>query len=988
MRQEHSESTGRHLIITVHGIQTFGQWQERLEKLLEAKDHKIEVFNYKYGYFSIIAFLVPFLRWLVTKRFRRDLLQQITRARWNRIDLVGHSFGTHLIGWGLYGIKPENRPRIHTVILAGSVLKQWFPWEKLLGVCVGRVVNDCGIDDGILLLNQIFVLFTGMAGRMGFAGMTCDDFRNRFFDFGHSGYFQKHGKPDDAFMREKWVPLLLGVDLMPTFDDPRPPTAVRGLGTFLLNNAEPLKLVFYITPLILLILYINGLRLEAIVQRQIAVTRNLASQSLLELQRKNDERAALLARQAFMFDNEIGGRTRAQVDYALRRVLGTKFFRNTLGNAKSSFDWPYSVAFSSDGRLLASGSAEGLVRLWDLTRPLDPPRVLCEQKGKVMSVSFSPDGKMLGSGGDDPEKSGHSLRLWELARLDKPPRAVDSFKSNVNSVAFSHDSQLLAAGGEDGTILVTRLSQPDSDPISLNGHHRGQVSVAFSPTSNLLSTGGSEGTVNLWDVDNPSAAPAKLLGSKTSIHAVAFSPDGHTLAAGSGGPISGVDDAVRLWDLSDLSRAPAILKHDFMVKSIDFSPDGKLLASGSSRVKLWDWSRGRSLATLGSEDAGWVETVRFSPDGRRLVSANGLTLFSKKDIGVHLWNLGHPVGQPFIYGKHESISNVAFSPDGKTMASGDFDGTVRLWTIGSGDTPRVLSKEKVKVNGTYTVAFNTEGTMLVSGGADGILRVWNLREPSIGPTEMLAEPHGPIRSLAFGPLGSVVALSITGTDRTESEAGSHSVVLLDIVEGKIQKSDVLARTDSACNSLAFSPDGKLLACGNNDGTVNLWDLQRRSGTPTVLKGHKKYVWSVSFSHDGKVLASGGNDEKILLWAIGHPDRPRTELVGHERGVRSLAFSNNNKTLASGSDDRTARLWNLEKLELPPVVLQHGARVAWVAFHPNDPILAAASGNSFYIWLASTELLANFVCEMVWRDLSPDEWSMFVGSGIRQRPTCK
>ena len=150
-------SRPRHLVLTVHGIRTFGQWQERLEKLLKAEDPFIEVFSYKYGYFSVLAFMIPFLRWLVTRRFRQDMLREIEKAQWARIDIVAHSFGTHLVAWGLYGIEPDKRPTIHTIILAGSVLKAGVPWRDCLGSSVARVLNECGIDDSIQLQVWLFL---------------------------------------------------------------------------------------------------------------------------------------------------------------------------------------------------------------------------------------------------------------------------------------------------------------------------------------------------------------------------------------------------------------------------------------------------------------------------------------------------------------------------------------------------------------------------------------------------------------------------------------------------------------------------------------------------------------------------------------------------------------------------------------------------------------------------------------------------------------
>jgi hypothetical protein len=129
VRAMSSVAKNPHLVVTVHGIRTYGQWQSRLKSLLEQTEPGITVRNAKYGYFSILAFIFPFTRWLVTRRFRRELLNVIQSQSWSRIDLVGHSFGTHLLAWALHGVAREKRPRIHTIILAGSVLKSTFPWD-------------------------------------------------------------------------------------------------------------------------------------------------------------------------------------------------------------------------------------------------------------------------------------------------------------------------------------------------------------------------------------------------------------------------------------------------------------------------------------------------------------------------------------------------------------------------------------------------------------------------------------------------------------------------------------------------------------------------------------------------------------------------------------------------------------------------------------------------------------------------------------------
>jgi hypothetical protein len=243
-----------HVVITVPGIRTFGAWQDRLQNLLETHEPGIVVYKYRYGYFSVIAFMIPFLRWLVTRRFRRDLQAQLRKHPPDaRVDIVAHSFGTHLVGWGLLGIPPNQRPRINTIIFAGSVLKPRFRWKELLGHSVRRVINECGLHDSVLVLNQVVVLFTGMAGRLGFEGMMSDgSLMNQYHCVGHSGYFDQAGE----FMRQHWVPVLTS-DQQPV--PTGPPDTKKGLLTFLLQNSEPIKVAIYTAPFIVLTLVFYGL---------------------------------------------------------------------------------------------------------------------------------------------------------------------------------------------------------------------------------------------------------------------------------------------------------------------------------------------------------------------------------------------------------------------------------------------------------------------------------------------------------------------------------------------------------------------------------------------------------------------------------------------------------------------------------------------------------------------------------------------------------
>lgn len=237
-QDDRAVSTPPHVVITAHGIRTFGNWQMHLTQLLGQAEPGIKVLNYTCGYFSALAFLVPPLRWLEGRRFRKFFVRQVKAAgEGARIDLVAHSFGTYLAASALGSI-PKGR-KVDTIIFAGSVLRPSFPWYKYQeNQSVHRVVNDCGWDDTILLICQFSALMMGMAGRVGFRGMVGEHFVNRYFRFGHGGYFDS----GHEFMRRKWLPLLTSNAAVEPFDERPALTTWGGMKLFLWNNLQFFKL--------------------------------------------------------------------------------------------------------------------------------------------------------------------------------------------------------------------------------------------------------------------------------------------------------------------------------------------------------------------------------------------------------------------------------------------------------------------------------------------------------------------------------------------------------------------------------------------------------------------------------------------------------------------------------------------------------------------------------------------------------------------------
>jgi WD40 repeat protein len=297
----------------------------------------------------------------------------------------------------------------------------------------------------------------------------------------------------------------------------------------------------------------------------------------------------------------------------------------------------YSVAFSPDGRLLASGSADKTIKLWDVATGREV-RTLTGHIDDVNSVAFSPDGRLLASGSADK-----TIKLWDVAS-GREVRTLFGHTGDVNSVAFSPDGRLLASGSDDWTIKLWDVAT-GSLVRTLTGHTWAVDSVAFSPDGRLLASGScgryesgrgcSQGEIKLWEVATGREVRT-LTGHTDWVRSVAFSPDGRLLASGSR------DATIKLWDVASGREVRTLSGHTYRVNSVAFSPDGRLLASGSDgfddALKLWDVASGSLVRTL-TGHTGWVSSVAFSPDGRLLASGSLL------DATIKLWDISDLVGR-------------------------------------------------------------------------------------------------------------------------------------------------------------------------------------------------------------------------------------------------------------------------------------------------------------------------------------------------------
>ncbi len=359
-----------------------------------------------------------------------------------------------------------------------------------------------------------------------------------------------------------------------------------------------------------------------------------------------------------------------------------------------------STAFSPDGRHISSGGADGTLRLWDAATS-QSLWVIEGHKRSVFSVDFSPDGRHVASGGADG-----TLRLWDAA-TGQSLRVMEGHKGSVSSVAFSPDGRHIASGGIEGTLRLWDAATGQSLRV-IEGQKDWVNSVAFSPDGRHIASGGDDGTLRLWDAATGQSLRV-IEGHKDWIHRVAFSPDGRHIASG------GNDGALRLWGAATGQCLRVIEGHKNMVLSVTFSPDSCHIASSGmdGTLRLWDAATGQSLRVIeGHKDL--VRSVAFSPDGRHIAS-------SGDDFTLRLWEAATGQSLRVIKGHTRWILSVAFSPDGRHIASGGMDGTLRLWDTATGQNLRVIEGHQRSVN---SVAFSPDGRHIASGGGDGTLRLW------------------------------------------------------------------------------------------------------------------------------------------------------------------------------------------------------------------------------------------------------------------------
>jgi WD40 repeat protein len=545
------------------------------------------------------------------------------------------------------------------------------------------------------------------------------------------------------------------------------------------------------------------------------------------------------------------------------------------------------LAISPDGQRLAAASGDAAVKVWEAASG----RELITLKGhtkNVTSVAFSPDGERLVSGSID-----QTVKLWDVAS-GRELRTISGHDGRIAGVAFSPDGKLLASAG--GSAIKLWDSATGQELLTLKRNTRFLMNgLAFSPDGKSLASCSAHNTIEIWDAASGRGL-VKFNGHTATVTALAFTPDGKRIAS------AGTDGLIKLWRADTGKELRTFKGHTSTLTSVAFSPDGKQLASAShdKTVKLWDVAYDQEPLTLVdptrtresvSYTTGDVRGISFSPDGRQLACGykNGTLKLWDAETGRELRTLS---------GHARDVWGAAFSPDGQRLASASMDQTVKLWNAATGQE---LFAFEGLADGATGVAFSPDGTRLAATSLYQTVKVWDvasarelfsLDDHTTPGWGRVWNPRG-VRGLAFSPDGKRFA---------SASRRSASVRLWDTSSGR----EVLSINGPgfSVTSVAFSPDGQRLGVAYGEPTARIWDAA--TGRELLsLKGSES-VTAVVFSPDGQRLASASSSV-IKLWDAATGQDLLT-LTPATFAILGIAFSPDGKRLASIGADCTVKIW--------------------------------------------------------------------------------
>jgi WD40 repeat protein len=638
----------------------------------------------------------------------------------------------------------------------------------------------------------------------------------------------------------------------------------------------------------------------------------------------------------------------------------------------------YSVALSTDGRRVVSGSADATVRIWD-SETGECLQVLQGHTDSVFSVKLSLDGRRVVSASKDK-----TVRIWDLETgICSQVLAIDG--PAARCVAISDNGTRVVSGGGESplTLLVDcNLNPTNLDPsawIRSSGfevlRQKDQKTGSEATSEEMPKDCAADDTVQpatvtesvadegppqdpnairVWDTETGECV-ATLCGHEDTVLAVALSGDGRRIVSGS------LDKTIRVWDAETGECVATLGGHEGAVRAVALSDDGRRIVSGSwdKTIRVWDAEMGECLRAIQKPTAS-VNSVALSADGKLIVSASGSLLEADKKVEVWDANTGECLRA--FEGHGLPVVCVAITPDGAGVVSGGHDAQLRTWeieksgnlhpsavNINNGALADSVAKTDHSDARTYVARLwlNRAANELVyakkakSVGESGVsCEIWVSRFDESVPTKKIIDHEaGPTECLYLSPISRHVV----------SAHADNKVRISDLVSGRCLR--VLDGHDAFVSSLSVSTTERHVYSGSWDNTIRLWDYE--SGECLrILKGHAGVVTSLGIHVRGGLLVSGSDDRTIRLWDIETGDCLKT-LAGHEAEITSLVLSANGRRIVSGSQDCSVRVWDSVSGECLRTLQDHVEKVWEVCLSPDDGLIFSRCANAIRIWRASS-----------------------------------
>jgi len=657
------------------------------------------------------------------------------------------------------------------------------------------------------------------------------------------------------------------------------------------------------------------------------------------------------------------------------------------------------IIYSSDGKYIISSSSDRTARVWNTTTGKEVAHWL--HGDSITAIAFSPDSRHVATGSAD-----NTARVFDTTTGQEIAR-VTHYKP-VTAIAFSSDGKYVVSGSMDGAAKSWNADTGEEAALILSGGTESSsakceasvTSVAFSPDEKFIALGCQDVsplskypyneniTIRIWrtSIDGLKEYYYYLkIPFTDTVTSLGFSPNSKYLLT------SSEDHTARVWEVSS-GREISRMTHDDAITSIAFSADGKQVMSSSLDHTARVWETLPWQEAMHGNNSGSIAAIALSPDGKYIASGgrDGTILIQEMITGQEVvqMKLGgkNPskdiTANPRIYWMSQSeengVSSIAFSPDGKFIASGSADNTVRIWDVAKGqEISRMLpdyyaatqNGTTYYISGVYSVAFSPDGKYVASGGTDGDVYVWE-----VSSKKEIAR-LAPLLKNAMTPYVSYNALSI-----------------------------------------AFSPDGKYVVSGSTDKTVRIWEIetQREVASPGFSEGEffsPSAANSIAFSPNGRYVAWGGgmavhvwdtvkkqeilrmNHDHTMYSIEGGTYSPEDDGHSSLGTVNSVTYSHDGKYILSASSDNTVRIWDAVTGQEISRIVHHvydysSGYAGSVAITPNGKyVISRDASNTINLWLWRPEDLVADACSRLPRNLTREEWTKYTEDMIPYQAVC-